>query len=399
MLSRRDLLKAAGAAGTVAAFGPRTLAFAAVPTESRLVIVILRGGVDGLALAPAPGDPNYQALRRHLADQSTDDGPGNIDLDGFFGLHPMLSDLLPIWQAGELSVVHAATTGYRDRSHFDAQDLLENGLARLSGTADGWLNRALGYFGATEPRLATAVGYGTPLILRGTSPIASWAPRRLPRPDPGYLTNLLAISRSDAVIGTALAEGIRTEQRNRALLGDDLSLGRGTSTRAAIADLARAAGKLLSAKAGARIAAFDIGGWDTHGYQNIALSYRMSYLNDGLVALKQGLGAAWSNTVVVVITEFGRTAVPNGTNGTDHGTAGAALLLGGAVRGGRVVADWPGLGQSALYQGRDLMPTTDLRAVFKGVLANHLKVDPAYIERHVFPESRSIRPLESLVTV
>ena len=298
MLTRRAALKSAAAAGAFAAIGPVSIGLATVPTDRRLVVMILRGGADGLALVPAPGDPAHAARRGQLAEQEA------IDLDGHFALHPKFVGLGAIWRAGQLAVVHAAQTGYRNRSHFDAQDMLENGLNTLSGVADGWLNRALGYFDDGAPRRGLAAGYGTPLILRGKTPIATWAPRRLPRPDPGFLAKLQAISGPDRQIGKALDAGIKMAETNRALLGR-LEAGRpGSATsRAAIADLARATGRLLSAPAGARVAALEIGGWDTHGYQNIALSYRVPYLDDALVALKDGLGTAWAKTAIIVVTE------------------------------------------------------------------------------------------------
>ena len=158
----------------------------------------------------------------------------------------------------------------------------------------------------------------------------------------------------------------------------------------------RATGRLLSDPAGARVAAFEMGGWDSHGHQEIALSYRVPVLDAMMVALKAGLGAAWAGTVVVVVSEFGRTARLNGTEGTDHGTAGAILLAGGGLRGGRVIADWPGLAPGQLHEGRDLKPTTDTRAVFKGRLIEHLGIDAAFVEARVFPDSRRVRPLEGL---
>lgn len=396
MITRRRILQgAAGAAGALAALGNSSLGLAAAATDRRLVVVILRGGTDGLALVPAPGDTNFAPLRQRLAVQ--DPNADNIDLDGFFALHPKLTGLASLWRDKQLAIVHAAQTGYRSRSHFDAQDLLETGHNTVSALADGWLNRALGYFAAAEPRTGLAVGYGTPLILQGRTPIATWAPRRLDRPEPEFLNKLMMVSARDPAISRALGEGIKTEAVNRRRLGHlESSEIAGAGAPRALADLAEAAGRLLSADTGARVAALDIGGWDTHGYQTTALSYRMPVLDGTLMALKAGLGEAWANTIVMVVTEFGRTAVPNGTKGTDHGTGGAMLLLGGAVRGGRVLADWPGLGRADLYEGRDLKPTTDLRAVFKGVVMAHLGLDAAYVEDTVFPDSRAVQPLENL---
>jgi uncharacterized protein (DUF1501 family) len=399
-ITRRKVLQtAAGTAGALAVLGNTPLAFANVPTDRRLVVVILRGGADGLAMVPAPGDPGFRKLRQGLIRPERD---GDfLDLDGFFALHPRLTGLAGLWADKQLTIVHAAQTGYRARSHFDAQDLLETGLENVSALADGWLNRVLGYFGGGQPYSGLAVGYGTPLILQGPTPIATWAPRLLDRPDPDFLNKLLAISSGDEALSTALNQGIRTEAANRKRLGH-LEMGHGiTTSPQAITNLAEAAGRLLAAENGARVAVLNIGGWDTHGYQNTSLSYRMPLLDGALMALKDGLGdgpgGAWDKTIVMVVTEFGRTAVPNGTNGTDHGTGGVMLLLGGAVRGGKVVAQWPGLGKMDLYQGRDLMPTTDLRSVFKGVVIDHLGLDQAYVEDRVFPHSRKLEPLAHLV--
>ncbi len=397
MLTRRDLLKVTAAGGVVAATAP--LAFATVPTDQRLVIVNIRGGVDGLALVPAPGDPHFHKVRGQLASRIKKREGKEIPLDGFFALHGALEGLKPLWKAKQLAVVHATQTGYRNRSHFDAQAQLENGLNHVSKLADGWLNRALSFFGPIQPRLGLALGPQTPHILRGATPIASWSPRLLPRPKPAYLEKLAALSDHDDELGPILREGIEIDQTNYALLnGRDQARIISPTSREGLTALARAAGRLLGAKTGARIAALDIGGsWDTHGSQRLILTYRVPILNDTLMALKAGLGPAWDQTVVIVVTEFGRTVAPNGSRGTDHGTASAALLLGGAVQGGRVIADWPGLAPSALYEGRDLRPTTDLRAVFKSVLATHLHVDRGFIEDHVFPESRSVEPLEPFV--
>lgn len=221
----------------------------------------------------------------------------------------------------------------------------------------------------------------------------------LPRPKPAYLEKLAALNDHDDQLGPILREGMKTDQMNYRLLnGQDQASIISPTSREGLTTLARAAGKLLAAKTGARIAALDVGGlWDTHGHQRLILTYRVPILNDTLMALKTGLGSAWGQTVVIVVTEFGRTVAPNGTRGTNHGTASVALLLGGAVQGGRVLADWPGLMPQALYEGRDLRPTTDLRSVFKSVLMTHLHIDQGFIEDHVFPQSRSIEPLAPLV--
>lgn len=395
MLSRRQFLMTAAYGGTLLTALPLSATVAPAPTNRRLIVINLRGGVDGLALVPAIGDPNFETLRRGLA-PLTDN---IVALDDYFGLHEELTPLHAFWRAEQLAVVHAVATAHRGRSHFDAQDELETGLDRPSATAAGWLNRALGYFDETAPRLGLAVGYDKPRILLGPVPVATWAPRRLPAADNQFLGKLLQVSRHDAAIGQALADGMAFAAANEERLGEDARVAGPGGGRKRIRQLARAAGKLLSAEAGGRVAALDIGGWDTHGFQHIALSYRMPYLTDAVLALRDGLGDAWRQSLILVITEFGRTAGPNGTQGTDHGTASAALLIGGAVRGGRVVADWPGLRVDDLHDGRDLRPTTDLRALFKTVLTAHLGLDPAYVDRQVFPDHAALQPLDGLIRV
>lgn len=390
-LSRRDSLKLAGAAGLLAGLPGNAFA-ARAATERRLVVVILRGGLDGLSLLPAVGDPDFADLRGRLA-ASPAHPP--LRLDDLFALHGRMRFLHDSWQAGELAVLHATHTVSRNRSHFDAQDLLELGLESLSAHADGWLNRALAGLPAAPGRAGFSTGYGTPLILRGATPTGSWAPRRLPQPSPDFLDRLARMGGDDAALRDTLRQGIADAARQQRLLGADAVADRPvTGNGRDIIQLARATGRLLSEEGGARIATFSVGGWDTHGYQNIALDYRLPLLDTALGELRSGLGAAWKDSMVLVVTEFGRTAVPNGTNGTDHGTAGAALALGGAVAGGRSLGAWPGLAD--LHEGRDLKPTSDLRSLFKAALVEHMRLDPAFVEGTVFPDGGHVPALAGL---
>lgn len=394
VLDRRDVLRLAGGAGLLAGLPVHAAAARTAPTAERLVVVILRGGVDGLSLAPAIGDPVFTDLRRHLAATPSADP---FRLDDLFALHGRLTFLHDLWRRKELVLVHAVHTISRNRSHFDAQDLLELGLPQLGSHASGWLNRTLAALtpGDETQQQGFSTGYGTPLILRGPTPVGSWAPRRLPEVPSALLDRLTRLGASDPALQTTLQRGVANARRQRTLLGEDGFADRPvTGNGWDIVQLARATGKLLSEEGGARLATFDIGGWDTHGYQNIALDYRLPLLDKALTALRRGLGDAWAKSAVLVVTEFGRTAVPNGTNGTDHGSAGAALLLGGAVKGGRTVADWPGL--ENLYEGRDLAPTTDLRSLFKAVLEQHLRIDPARIDDEIFPQSADAPALPAL---
>jgi uncharacterized protein (DUF1501 family) len=405
-ISRRRMvstLLALAASGAL----PR-LALAALPTERRTIVILLRGALDGLAAVPPYGDPDYAGQRGAIAFQASD----LVPIDAHFGLNPGLAPLKPMWDAKELLVLHAIASPYRERSHFDGQNLLENGTLRPQGSADGWLNRALG--AAPQPRdgrrLGLAVGGAVPLLMRGSIPVASWEPQEMPPVDQNFLDLLGAMYQHDPVFGPALAEAIKSDAMSAAALGEDamepgqpapkrMVAKRGVGPKAFKA-LAGAAGKLLAAPDGARVAALDMGGWDTHANQGSVkgrLFDNLAGLADGLVALKDALGPAWRDSAVVVVTEFGRTVKINGTGGTDHGTATTALVLGGAVNGGRILADWPGLASSALYQNRDLKPTTDLRSLLKAVLQPQLQLSTDALGRNVFPDSGTIRPLDGVI--
>ncbi len=384
-LTRRGLLGTATAVG-MTALGSR-LALADAVTDRRFVLVILRGGLDGLAAVVPYGDRHYRATRGSLALDDPMRGTGMTELDGFFGLHPALEPLAPWYRSGELLPIHAVATPYRDRSHFDGQDLLENGTDRPRGAHDGWLNRTIGLLDGGERRLGLAIGQTVPLVLRGDQPVASWAPAVLPEADDAFLERLSMLYRDDLLLGPLLAEAISADaMADSALAGmQRRRTGRGGANPAA---LARVAGGMLAAPDGPRIAVLEVGGWDTHagqGTESGQLARSLAGLAEGLAALRESLGPAWRETVVAVVTEFGRTAAPNGTGGTDHGTAAAALLAGGSVAGGPVVADWPGLAPGALYEGRDLAPTLDLRSVLAAVVRQHLEVSDDAIARVVFP--------------
>jgi uncharacterized protein (DUF1501 family) len=344
----------------------------AFTADARLVTVILRGGLDGLWALPPHGDPDYSRIRAELGPGAPGGRNGALDLDGTFGLHPNLRWLHGRWQAGELLPVHAVATPYRRRSHFDAQNVLEIGAASADRTGEGWLNRVLPALGAdaVEPgsEAAVAVGTSVPLLLRGPAPVAAWSMDGLPDPDGDTLARLQALYAGDEFLGPRLEAALAAD----AMAGASAA-GEGEVRGRREPELARAAGRMLAHEDGPRIATLDFDGWDSHAAQD-AMRWRLRVLDQALATLQEGLGPAWSRTVVMVVTEFGRTVAPNGTGGTDHGTGGAAFLLGGAVRGGRVLADWPSLAPAALRDGRYLRPTLDLRAVFKGVLGDHLGV-------------------------
>ena len=297
------------------------------------------------------------------------------------------------------AIVHAVATSYRERSHFDGQDVLESGLAGPGRVQSGWLNRALESLPRGE-RVATgrAVGPTTPLILRGAAPTVAWAPVALPQAADDTAMRLMDLySQRDPALAKALTSGL---QLDKVAKGDDMKPRPGMNGTEGMRLVARGAAKLMAADDGPRIAALAFDGWDTHANEGGAtgrLAQLLGGLDGALAEFESGLAARWRDTVVVVATEFGRTARINGTAGTDHGTGTIALLVGGAVKGGRVISDWPGLKPANLYQGRDLAPTSDLRAVFKGVLQDHLGIGDNALAQTVFPDSSAARPMKGLV--
>jgi uncharacterized protein (DUF1501 family) len=353
--------------------------------HKRLLLVVLRGGLDGLHTIVPWRDPHYAAARGSLALGGPGDPGGVVDLDGFFGLHPALEPLHPLWDAGELAAVHATALPYRERSHFDAQDLLENGTSTPHGSRQGWLNRALGVSGAQ----GLAIGPQVPLVLRGDHAVGSIDPRRGQGSHGDYLDAVLELYAPDPLLGPALVEALDT----RAMLEPDpMAEGRGRRRGGLTADLAGSIATLLANPDGPQVAVLDVGGWDTHTRQSAALETQLGGLAEGLVSLRGGLADTWRDTVVLAVSEFGRTVAPNGTGGTDHGTATVTLLAGGAVAGGQVLGPWPGLRD--LHEGRDLSPRTDLRSVFKGVLRDHLGLTEL---GEVFPDSDDAPPLGGLL--
>jgi uncharacterized protein (DUF1501 family) len=395
MQTRRSLLATSATLTLLAPFA--RLASAAPNPEARFVLVILRGGLDGLAAVPPYAEPQYAPLRGPLALSAPGTDGGALDLDGTFGLHPALPNLHAMYQAREALVLHATATPYRERSHFDAQKVLEAGGVTPGTSAGGWLNRALAVLhGSGDAPPAIALADSVPLVLRGELPVTSWAPSRLPESDDDTLAR---VRRLYEAADPALAETLNSALAAREIAGDTGDAAMGGRGGQAVAPLASAAARFLASPAGPRVAVLDVGGWDTHANQGAAqgaLALRLRGLDTGLQLLKTELGEHWRSTSVLVVTEFGRTVAANGTRGTDHGTAGCAFLVGGAVAGGRVLGRWPGLAQRDLHEGRDLRATTDLRALCKSVLHERFGVGEAALARTVFPESDAIAPLEGL---
>lgn len=399
-----DRRRVLGAAGALFAwsFMPRT-ASAAGARDPRFVVIVLRGALDGLSAVAPVGDPDYAGLREGIA-LATDAPLPALPLDGFFALHPAMPTFARLYKAGHAAVVHAVATGYRERSHFDGQDVLESGQPGPGQVASGWLNRMLLALPKGDRVLqagALGIGHTAPLVVRGAAPVTGWAPAFIPRAGDDLASRLLDLySRRDPLLSGALARGLETERVATVQMGAGGKPAGGPENPAGMRQIAEGAARLLAAPEGPRVAALAFEGWDTHANEGGAtgvLATRLGGLDGALAALESGLGETWRDTAVMVVTEFGRTARVNGTTGTDHGTGTVAFLAGGAIRGGRILADWPGLKPEHLYERRDLRPTTDLRAVAKGLMVDLYGLSPLVLGRDVFPGTAGLAPVRGLI--
>lgn len=387
-LSRRRLLT------TSALLAATRLSFGAAPSagDARLVLVILRGGLDGLGAVPAPGDPAFATARGALASYAE---PA-LGLSGPFALHPALAQLHAMYGRGEMSVMHAVGLPYKERSHFEAQQLLESGGQRPHEVTTGWLGRAL----AASRGKGIALQSAVPLVLRGPATVDTWAPSALPEPAPDLVSRLGMLYEADPDLARALAraQALRADGMPTAMPGAGLA---GVARPGQAVTLAQRAAEFLGAPGGPQVAVLDMGGWDTHANQAApqgALANNLRQLDTALATLREGLLAkgCWAQTAVLVCTEFGRQVAVNGTQGTDHGSGGAAFALGGAIAGGKVLADWPGLAPKDRFEGRDLRITTDLRAVFRTLLIDHLRLPQATVNREALPGTAELRSVPIL---
>jgi uncharacterized protein (DUF1501 family) len=396
--SRRKFVGLSGAVFAAANL-PRW-ASASGARDPRLVVIILRGALDGLSAVGPLGDPDYADLHRELALQR-DGAHAALPLDGFFGLNPAMKAFARLYAAKQALIVHATATNYRERSHFDGQDVLESGMPAPGRTESGWLNRAILALPVAERARggALAIGYLPPLVLRGQAPVLGWAPAELGPPSDDLVNRLSALyDHGDKDLARALRAGFEADRMiNR---GGMNGLKAGGDVVEQMKKSAIGAARLMSADDGPRIAALAFDGWDTHVAEGGAtgrLAQLLGGLDEAFAAFETGLGPAWKQTVVVAITEFGRTVRVNGDSGCDHGTASVAFLAGGALAGGRIVADWPGLKAGNLYENRDLEPTVDLRSVVKGMLAEHLGISTILLSSQVFPDTISVYPMKGLI--
>ncbi len=405
--TRRSLLAAAGGLGLGVAFMGRAAFADDTAGRRKLITVLARGGMDGLSVSPPVGDPDYAALRGRIAIPAD----MALKLDGTFGLHPALAGVHALALKGQARIAPAIASPDRARSHFEAQDVLESGASVVYGTASGFLNRALTATGGRKVE-ALSVGATAPLILRGPTQAASWSPGAAGEGSPRLPGILMDLYADDPLLAPALASGLQTEAMAATAQGGMAGgTAAGMDGSGGVAGfvrqgqrVARTLGKtvagFMTQPGGPQIVAISVDGWDTHANQGAAegqLATRLLYLDALLAGLNEGLGEAWSDTVVVVATEFGRTVRVNGTSGTDHGTGSTAIVLGGALKPGGIIGDWPTLRSDALFEGRDTRPTLDMRGLFKGVLADHMGVDRAALETAVFPDSAGARAVTGLV--
>lgn len=383
MIDRRFFLTAGSALAAIALLGWPRLASASGTAGRRFVFIIQRGAADGLSTLAPTGDPAFASIRGDFAR----DVSSGSRLDSMFTLHPSLAETATLYAAREALFVHAVASPYRERSHFDGQNVLETGGSSAYRLKDGWLNRLLGLLSGDDGN-AVALSPTVPMILRGPNQVSSYAASNLPEADDDLLVRVGALYESDPQLHPLWESAMQTRAATNGIAD------RSRRNGAAVGKLAA---KLLQGDTGARIALIETSGWDTHAKQPGRLAAQLRDLDQLVAALKQGLGPAWADTLVIVATEFGRTVRPNGTGGTDHGTGAAAMLLGGAIEGRRVLSDWPGLGQSQLFQGRDLKPTMDLDALIGAAVAQHYGLDPKRVMGNLFPDSRGSPVAEKLI--
>lgn len=388
---RRQFLQAAGATA-MTAFMQTSTAFARTPGDNRLVCIVLRGALDGLHALPPYADADYRSLRPLIAVPKPGEEKGAIDLNGYFGLHPGLAPLESLYAAKELLFIPATATRYRRRSHFDGQNMLENGSGKPFGARDGWLNRAIVGMNGGNRRLGLALGPSLPLLMQGPASVQTWAPSSLPKADGEFLHQLARVYAGDPLFASALADATGAIKPK---LSRNMMRGR-TPRNQQFAVAAKAAAQLLARADGPRIAVMDMQGWDTHFGQDNRLTRLFGQLSEGIADLKLGLGDAWAKTAILVVSEFGRTAAENGNRGTDHGTGGLAMIAGGAVKGGRIAGRWPGLSAKNLYEGRDVRPMNDFESIFKAALIGHMGLRENFVEDKVFPGSRNTKMMEGL---
>lgn len=395
MLTRRQFLAGTAMGAATLLIWPK-LTFAATGSDARFLFVLLRGGLDGLESVPPYGDPGYAAIRGALALSPSAAKPAH-KLDDVFALHPSFDFAAQLYAQGQFMPVVAAAPPYWGRSHFQAQNCVENGTSKPDGAQTGWLNRCVACMPGVEGLACAAV---MPLTMRGTAKVETWSPPLPTGVNPILLQRLQPLYAADAQLGAPFARAVAQQSDpaiswSGGMIASDGSMP-GRRGAAGLPVMMGAAGRFMGKTDGPRVAFVEDDGWDTHANEALIVTRKIGELDAGLKAFQQSIGPAWKRTIVIVATEFGRTAHINGTGGTDHGTGGSMFLAGGALRGGRVAGSWPGIGAGELFQDRDVHATTDFRSVFKGVLAAHLGISASLLESRVFPGSAAAKPMEGL---
>lgn len=364
MNSRRDINLALAAFGIGGLLPLR--AMAVENTKRKFVFILQRGAADGLSTLVPYADPDYQRLR--TSTEITD----YIKIDGLFGLHRELSEFANLFQNKEASFIHAIASPYRERSHFDGQNILEGGFSAAYESDSGWLNRLAGLISPKNPPIAFTPTL--PLVLRGNSPSVNYSTSRFPEASSDLLMRVSSLYETDKKLYDLW---LKAEAQNDA-----------SGTKSAnIAEIAKMVSGFMTGEKGANLVFLESQGWDTHENQNGRIANNFKTLNGFISALKSNLGTEWAQTTILIATEFGRTAAQNGTGGTDHGTASCAFVLGGALNGGKIIADWPGLSQSQLFEGRDLRPTNNLFGLISGVVGQTFGLDSEKVARNLFPKA------------
>lgn len=381
--------------------------------RKRLIILFQRGAVDGLSLVVPYGESYYYDARPTISIAAPGKGASALELNGDFGLHPSLSGVMPLWKTKKLAFIDACGSPDPTRSHFDAQEYMENGTPGVKTTGDGWLNRLLVALSESKSNLrAVAVGPTIPLILKGRIPVenipSAIDPTKPMITDrPNIVQQFDHLYQSDKELESAYREGLAARKQ----LLSDLEEERMVADHGAPqpkgfeANCSRLA-TLMSKDPTMQIAFLDVGGWDTHinqGGSSGQLANHLKQFGNGVSSLASGLGAAFENTLVVVMSEFGRTVKENGNGGTDHGHGNLMWVLGGPINGGKVYGEWPGLEQSSLYENRDLSVTTDFRVVLGYLVGKHFGINSKGID-NIFPNvpslaKNSLASLQGLYTL
>jgi uncharacterized protein (DUF1501 family) len=379
-MNRRDFLRFS-ALSSATFFASPYLSFAAANTDRRFIFIIQRGAADGLNTVIPYADPAYAKLRSALAI----DVAQATKLDGLFALHASLAETAKLYASGQALFVHAVASPYRDRSHFDGQNVLETGGIAPYQMKDGWMNRLLTLLPSTQNE-AIAIASTVPMALRGKAEVTSYAPSNLPQASDDLLMRVSQLYAEDAQLHSIWAAAM-----------DANNMAEDASAKQDPASLGKLAASFLNKANGPRIAMIETGGWDTHTGQEGRLARQLKSLDALIATLRDGLGTSWQKTTVLVATEFGRTAAANGTGGTDHGTGSAAMILGGDVNGGRMLSDWPSLNQSNLYEGRDLKPTLNLDTLIASITAASFGLDADKVAKTLFPNNSNSKLIDGLI--